>query len=100
MKTESDVEKQWENLIQSVTKDQIPIDCVKKVLFKLKDRKQKTINLGLLRDQGLELEEIEVILTRSMIDLQHNIVNIDYVIDVEEVKKLVQPLTDQILSNL
>ena len=100
MKVDLDVDEQWEKLIKAVNKDQIPINCVKKVLFKLKGGKQKTINLKTLKGQGLELEEIELILTRSMVDLQTNIINIDYVIDVDSVKQVVQPLTDKILSRL
>jgi len=100
MQVSLDVEEQWENLIKTVNKDQIPIDCVKKVLFKLEGGKQKTINLSTLRGQGLELEEIELILTRSMYDMGKKIVNIDYVIDVKSVRQVVQPLTNKILEKL
>lgn len=90
----------WEDVLSSVDKDQIPIDCVKKILFKLKGGKRKTINLSTLRKQGLELEEIEVVVTRSMIELNKQIVNMDFVIDVNSVADYIQPLTDQLLENL
>ena len=93
------VEK-WEDVLASVDKDQIPIDCVKKILFKLKGGKRKTINLTTLRKQGLELEEIEVVVTRSMIDLNKQIVNMDFVIDVNSVADYIQPVTDQLLEKL
>ena len=89
---------QWEDLIKTVDKDQIPIDCVKKVLFKLKGGKQKTINLGTLRKQGLEIEEIETVVTRTMLDMSSDIVNMDFVIDVQIVAEHIQPITDKLLG--
>lgn len=94
-----DIEK-WELVLNGVDKDSIPLNCVKKILFKLKAGKQKTINLKKLRDNGLELDEIEVVITRSMIDLQDDIVNMDFVIDVQSVSNYIQPLTDKLLEKL
>ena len=94
-----DIEK-WELVLNGVDKDAIPLDCVKKILFKLKGGKQKTINLKKLRDSGLELEEIEIVITRSITDLQDDIVNMDFVIDVQSVAAYIQPLTDKLLEKL
>ena len=49
----------WKQLIDSIDQEMIPIDCVKKVVFKLADGKQRTINLSTLRKQGLDIEDIE-----------------------------------------
>ena len=100
MQLKVDRVEQWEDLISTVVQDQVPIGCVKKVLFKLKGGKQKTINLTTLRKQGLEVEEIETVITRSMLDLKDDIVNMDFVIDVNRVAEYVQPLTDKILEKL
>jgi len=91
---------QWEDLIKTVDKDQIPIDCVKKVFFKLRGGKQKTINLASLRKQGLELEEIETVITRTMMDMSNDIVNMDFIIDVDTVREYVQPMTNTLLGKL
>jgi len=98
MQVLTDSIEQWEDLIKTVDKDQIPIDCVKKVLFKLKGGKQKTINLGTLRKQGLEIEEIETVVTRTMLDMSSDIVNMDFVIDVQIVAEHIQPITDKLLG--
>jgi len=98
MQVLTDSIEQWEDLISTVDKDQIPIDCVKKVLFKLKGGKQKTINLGTLRKQGLEIEEIETVVTRTMLDMSSDIVNMDFVIDVQIVAEHIQPITDKLLG--
>ena len=49
---------QWNEVIQSIDQDMIPIDCVKKVVFKLQYGKQRTIKLSRLRNQGLHIEDI------------------------------------------
>ena len=100
MQLKVDTTEQWEDLISTVVQDQVPIGCVKKVLFKLRGGKQKTINLQTLRKQGLEIEEIETVITRSMFDLKDDITNMDFVIDVNRVAEYVQPLTDKILEKL
>lgn len=94
-----EIEK-WEDVISTVEKEHIPIDCVKKVVFKLRDNRQKTINLVTLRRNGLDVEEIEAVVSRTMMELNKIIVNIDFVIDVNSVASHVQPITDHFFSKL
>lgn len=100
MRLDSDVEHDWENVINTIDKDHVPINCVKKVLFKLKGGKQKTINLARLRKDGLDLEHIEEVVTKQMIEHSAEIVNMDFVIDINVVRETVQPLTNELLKNL
>lgn len=92
--------KQWENLIDTIDKDQIPLDCVKKILLKLNNNKQKTINLSTLRKQGMQLGEIEIFISRSLLEMSENIVNIDFIIDIKSVAEYIQPITDELLGKL
>ena len=94
-----DLEK-WEDVVESVDKDHIPIDCVKKVTLKLIGNKQKTINLETLRKNGLDIEDIETVVSRTMSELGKQIINVDFVIDVRTVAGHIQPVTDKILSKL
>ena len=66
----------------------------------LKGGKQKTINLPTLKKQGLALEEIEAMLTRTFNDMDHEIRDVDFVVDVEAVAGLVQPETDKLLGKI
>jgi len=91
---------QWEDIVNKVDKDQVPINCVKKVLFKLRHGKQKTINLDKLRKEGLDLEDIETVVTQKMISMSKDIVTMDFVIDIDAVKDTVQPITDELLKGL
>jgi hypothetical protein len=92
--------QQWEHIIEEVNKTEVPLECIKKVVIRLGDRRQKTINLAALRRQGLDLEEVETILTRTLTELGDTVRDIDFVVDVTEVAKLVQPETDKLLKDL
>ena len=92
--------QQWEHIIEEVNKTEVPLECIKKVVIRLNDRKQKTINLATLRRQGLEPDELELVLTRTLTDLGDTVRDIDFVVDVSEVAKLVQPETDKLLKDL
>jgi hypothetical protein len=92
--------QQWEHIIEEVNKTEVPLECIKKVVIKLGDRKQKTINLAALRRQGLDLEEVETVLTRILTELGDTVRDINFVVDVSEVAKLVQPETDKLLKDI
>lgn len=100
MRLRVDEVEKWEEVVSSVDKDHIPIDCVKKVTLKLRGNRQKTINLETLRRNGLDIEEIESVVSRTMAELGKNILNVDFVIDVKTVAEHVQPMTDKFLSKL
>ena len=92
--------EKWEHIIAEVTKTEVPLECIKKVVIKLHGKKQKTINLATLKRQGLDMDELEVVLSRTLTDLGEEVRDIDFVVDVSEVAKLVQPETDKLLKDL
>jgi hypothetical protein len=92
--------QQWEHIIEEVNKTEVPLECIKKVVIRLHDRRQKTINLSTLKRQGLDLNEVETVLTRTLTELGDTVHDIDFVVDVTEVAKLVQPQTDRLLKDL
>jgi hypothetical protein len=66
----------------------------------LDGRRQRTLNLATLRRQGLDIEELEMVLTRTLLELGDTVCDIDFVVDVTEVAKLAQPETDKLLKDL
>ena len=91
----------WKLVIDSIDQEMIPIDCVKKVVFKLENGKQKTINLSTLRKQGLDIEDIEVVVNKNMgIINNRGIVKLDFVVDVNAVADRIEPLTKRYLDKL
>ena len=89
---------QWENIIDGVNKTDVPLECIKKVVVKLAGGRQKTINVHSLLKQGLELEEIETMLTRFFTERDKEIRDVDFVEDITAVANLVQPETDKLLG--
>ena len=100
MQHHDDFISQWELILADVNKTDVPLECIKKVVIKLAGGKQKTINVHTLLKQGLDLEEVETMLTRYFGENDNQIRDVDFVIDVSAVANLVQPETDKLLEKL
>jgi hypothetical protein len=90
----------WEHIINEVQMTEVPLDCIKKVVIRLQDKKQKTVNLAILRKQGLDMDEIEIVLTRTLTEIGDRVRDIDFVVDAGLVAEMVQPETDKLLNGL
>lgn len=90
----------WEKLISEVTATEIPLECIKKVLIKLEGGRQRTFNLHTLKRQGLDLDEIESALLRTLNEYGDQVRNLDYVVDAAAVAEFLQPATDKLLDKL
>jgi hypothetical protein len=92
--------EQWEHIIADVNKTDVPLECIKKVVIKLVGGRQRTINLHTLRKQGLDVDEIESLLTRTFNEQDADIRDVDFVVDIRTVAALIQPETDKLLGKL
>lgn len=92
--------EKWEHIIEEVTKTEVPLDCIKKVVIRMYGKKQRTVNLATLRKQGLDIEEIEMVLTRTLTEIGDEVRDIDFVVDAALVANIVQPATDKLLDGL
>jgi hypothetical protein len=61
--------EKWERLLEDVDKQKIPVEFIKKIVLKLRGRRQQTINIGKLTEQGLYPEEIEDVISGKLIEL-------------------------------
>ena len=100
MQIDDEFLNQWELILADVIKTDVPLECIKKVVVKLEGKRQKTINVHALCKQGLELEEVETMLTRFFTEHDHEIRDVDFVVDISAVANLVQPETDKLLGKL
>ena len=91
---------QWDHIISGVDKTEVPLECINKIVIRLQGGRQKTINLARFRRDGFDLEEIESYLTRNLVELGDLVRDIDFIVDVNAVAKLVQPETDRLLKDL
>jgi hypothetical protein len=90
----------WEHIIDEVHKTEIPLECIKKVVIKLHGKKQKTINLQTLRRQGLDNEDLEIVMSRTLNELGDQVRDLEFLVDIAAVAELIQPETDKLLNNL
>ena len=100
MQPTDDFLDQWELIINDVSKTDVPLECIKKVVIRLAGSRQKTINVHTLLKQGLDLSEVEQMLTRFFSEHDHEIRDVDFVVDVSAVANLVQPETDKLLGKI
>jgi len=91
---------QWDHIISGVDKTEVPLECINKIVIRLQGGRQKTINLARLKRDGFDLEEIESYLTRNLLELGDLVRDIDFIVDVNAVARLVQPETDKLLKDL
>ncbi len=92
--------KKWEHILEDVEKSKIPIQFLKKLVVKLREKKQLTINIQNLLKQGLEYEQVEEVVNRKLDELDEHIVTVEFILNVENIAKAVQPQTDRLLSKL
>ena len=90
----------WSHILDNVDKRAIPIEFIKKILIKLEGRKQHTINIERMIKQGLETHEIEDAVSSKLIQLDDQVVSIEFGLNVESIAEVVQPETDKLLSKL
>jgi hypothetical protein len=92
--------EKWERLLEDVDKQKIPVEFIKKIVLKLRGRRQQTINIGKLTEQGLYPEEIEDVISGKLIELDELVIGIEFILNVESIAEIVQPETDRILNGL
>jgi hypothetical protein len=78
----------------------VPLECIKKIVFKLTNGKQRTINIHTLKKQGLNMDDLELIVARTFSELDTEIKDVEFVVDIKSVAALVQPETDKLLGKL
>jgi hypothetical protein len=92
--------EKWEHIIQDVEKSKIPVEFIKKLIVKLQGRRQRTINVKLLLEQGMEPDEIEEAISIKLEEYDEEMISIEFVLDIENIADIVQPETDNLLRGL
>jgi hypothetical protein len=91
---------QWESILKSVEKKEIPINFLESVAVNLSDGTIVNINIKELIDEGNDPDVLEKMLKTKLAALDYIIDDIDFYISVSAVQKAVQPATDELLKNL
>lgn len=99
MQLSEEFRAKWEHIINDVDVTEVPLECIEKVIIKLYYNRRRTINLKKLRQQGLNYDEIEAVLNRTLNELE-DVRDLEFRVDVSAVAEIVQSETDKILAKL
>jgi len=91
---------QWESILKSVEKKEIPITMLESVSVNLTDGTIVNINIRELLNEGNDPDELEKMLKIKLEALDYIIEDMDFYISVKAVAQMVQPATDELLKNL
>lgn len=92
--------KEWEQILKDVDKEDVPISMLEAIIVNLTDGTQVVINIQELLKEGADPDALRDHIEERLDSLDHIIEDVDWYISVEEVKKTVQPATDNLLKNL
>ena len=91
---------QWESILKSVEKKEIPITMLESIDVNLADGTRVKIGIRELLNEGVDPDDLEKEIKAKLKNLDHYINDIDFFISVSAVQKIVQPATDELLKNL
>jgi hypothetical protein len=92
--------EKWEHILEDVEKNKIPVEFIKKLIIKLQGKKQQTINIEKFMSQGLDPDQIEEVVSNKLQELDHLVVSVEFILNVQSIADAVQPETDKLLGNL
>ena len=92
--------KKWEHILEDVEKQKIPVEFIKKLVIKMKGKRQQTVNIKKFLDQGLSPDQIENAISKKLQEMDDDILSVEFVLNVESNAEAVQPETDRLLNKL
>lgn len=92
--------EKWEKILKDVEKQEIPVTVLESLTVNLIDGTQVSISIKDLIAEGLEPDEIEYLLNEKLTELDDYIKDVDFYVSIDDVAKVVQPITDSFLKDL
>lgn len=92
--------EKWEKILKDVEKQEVPVTVLESISVNLIDGTEVSINIKELLLEGYEPEEVEQMLSERLNSLDHIIRDVDFYVSIDDVAKVVQPITDSFLKDL
>jgi len=92
--------RRWQDIVNDVDKKEVPVDVLQRIVVKLIDGTDLSIDIKQLLEDGNDPDAIEELLNAKFHDLDQYIENVDFFIDIDSVVKTIQPETDKVLKDL
>jgi len=90
----------WEKIIRSVKKVEVPIGVLESLTVNLIDGTQVSIDIKELLSSGNTEIEVQEFLNDKLEQLDQYIQDVDFYVSVDDVAKVLQPITDNFLKDL
>lgn len=91
---------QWEQILKTVTKSEVPVEVLKSITVNLTDGTEVHIDIKELLAAGQDPRDIEDHINERLETLDNYIDDIDFFICIESVVKVVRPVTDELLKHI
>ena len=91
---------QWREILKQVDKEDIPVNLLLRIVVNLIDGTRVTIEVKNLLDEIQDPDVLGNIMDAKFRAMESIIQDIDFFVNVDDVVRTVQPITDQILKDL
>ena len=95
-----DFYKKWSHILADIDTHTIPIEFIKKLVVKLKGRRQHTINIERMLKQYIIHADVEDVVSSKLIELDDLVIGIEFILNVDTIAEAVQPETEKLLNRL
>lgn len=89
----------WEQVLQGIPRNKVPMYLIKKIKLRLPGKKQKTINIDKLIRQGISPETIEEIVNNQLREYP-DVETADIEFNLEVIAAEVEPTTELLLKSI
>lgn len=92
--------EQWQNILKEIDRGSAPVSCLEHIQVILKDGTIVVVDVKQLLSEGMDPNEVELMINAKLKALDHIIEDVDFFVSLDKVADTVQPLTDTILKDL
>ncbi len=93
-------EQEWQELIDSIEATEVPLEMLKYLRVHLADGNKMVFPILKWDTEGVNIEDIKVLIKKWYKKNSRNIVGSDYVVDLTKLKNTVKEQTNRILKDL
>jgi hypothetical protein len=94
------VRQQWETILKTVTKEEVPVELLQHLTVNLIDGTKVNVDIKKLLDSGRSPRDIEHHINDRLNELDDMIIDVDFFIDIQAVSSTVSPMTEQLLKHI
>lgn len=94
------VRSQWEAILKSVSKDEVPVEMLESLTVNLMNNTKVNINIKDLIKGGLTPKEIERRINSQLAELDEQIDDVDFFICIDSVVSTISPMVAHILKHI